>query len=150
MATKFKQGLYTVKHPEKYIGDVTKVRYMSSWELQMFMFLDGNPNILKWSSEEVVIPYIKPTDGRVHKYYPDLLVLYRDQNGVERWELIEVKPSTQLKLSKSKSPKTRQLQNLTLSVNKAKWDSALRWCEHQQNNGMNVTFRIITEKQIFS
>jgi hypothetical protein len=150
MATNFKQGLYTVKHPQKYIGDVTKVRYMSSWELNAFNFLDGNQNVLQWSSENIAIPYIKPTDGRVHKYYPDLLVLYKDRHGQEHWELIEIKPSTQLVVSRSKSPKTRMFQNLTLAVNKAKWDSAELWCEHQRKNGMDVKFKLLTEKQVFS
>jgi hypothetical protein len=68
------QGYFKPRHPEKYVGDVNKIRFMSSWELQADKFLDDNPNVLRWSSEEIVIPYVKPTDGKVHRYYPDYWV----------------------------------------------------------------------------
>lgn len=149
MATKYQQGLYTLKNPYKYLGDASKVRFMSSWELQVFNYMDNNPNVIKWSSEEVAITYLKPTDNRLHKYYPDILVLYRDNTGVEKWELIEIKPKAQTKPSRAKSPKVRLYQNITLAVNMAKFAAAQQWCEAQQANGISVTFRILTENQIF-
>jgi hypothetical protein len=39
--------------------------------------LDANENILEWSSEGIAIPYVKPTTGRVHRYYPDFWVRSR-------------------------------------------------------------------------
>ena len=149
MASRFDQGWYMVKNPDKYLGDVNEVRFMSSWELNAFNFLDGNPNVLKWGSEEIAIPYIKPTDGRVHKYLPDLIVQYRDKEGVEKWELLEIKPAAQVKVSRARNPNTRTYQNLTLAVNTAKWAAAQQWCEAQQKNGMAITFRILTEHSIF-
>ena len=149
MATRFKQGYFVPKNPEKYVGNVEKIRYMSSWELQFDQFLDGNPNVLKWSSEEVAIPYKKPTDGKIHKYYPDILVCYKNKAGAEIWELIEIKPLSQTKPSRSRNRKTNLYETLTLAVNMAKWEAAGAWCKMQQQNGMNITFRIISEDSIF-
>ncbi|KKL19318.1 hypothetical protein LCGC14_2466650, partial [marine sediment metagenome] len=60
MAKNWRQGVYEVRNPNKYVGDLKKVIFRSSWELYMNQFLDNNPNILRWSSEEFYIPYIKP------------------------------------------------------------------------------------------
>jgi hypothetical protein len=32
------QGYFKPRHPEKYVGDVNKIRFMSSWELQADKF----------------------------------------------------------------------------------------------------------------
>ena len=37
-------------------------------------FLDNNTNVLEWSSEEHIIPYRSPLDGKVHRYFPDFFV----------------------------------------------------------------------------
>ena len=68
---RFTQGLYTPNNPEKYIGDITKIRFMSSWELSMHKFLDNNTKIIRWSSETIAIKYIKPTDQKIHRYFPE-------------------------------------------------------------------------------
>lgn len=139
---KYKQGLYTPINVEKYLGDPTKVRYMSSWELRMFQFLDNNPNILKWGSEEIKIPYIKPTDKKVHMYWPDFFIIYKDKQGRIKQELIEVKP---LKQTKPPRKNASMYEKLTYAVNCSKWQAAAEWCK--QNN---VEFRLLTEKQIYN
>lgn len=141
---RYKQGYYTPKHPEKYVGDVTKIRYMSSWELQTHQFFDNNSRVLRWASEEIAIPYIKPTDGRMHKYYPDYWVEYVNVDGEIFQEIIEVKPAQQTRESKSRNPKHRLYEQLTFAVNTAKWQHAIAWCESR-----NMKFRIITENSIF-
>ena len=73
---RFEQGQYIPRNPHKYVGDIDKIRYMSSYELETHKFFDNNERVLRWSSEEIAIPYLKPTDGRVHKYYPDYWVEY--------------------------------------------------------------------------
>ena len=141
-----KQGKYTPKHPEKYVGDPTKIRYMSSWELSFDQFLDNNPNILRWSSEEIAIPYVKPTTGRVHKYYPDYWIEYRDKTGKIVHEIIEVKPEKQTKqpTTKGKNRKTQIYESLTWAVNTAKWEACQQFC-----NKYGIKFRLVTEKQLF-
>jgi hypothetical protein len=136
----FSQGFFKPRYPEKYVGDVNRIIYRSSWELNFNISLDGNPNVIKWGSECVAIPYVKPTDQKVHKYYPDYFVMYKDVDGFIHKEIIEIKPSTQTALSK----RANLYEQLTYAVNIAKWESAKKWCER-----FGVTFRIITEKELF-
>jgi len=144
MAGRFKQGWFTPKHPDKYVGDPTKIRYMSSWEYKTDVFLDNNPNILKWSSEEIIIPYIKPTDNRIHRYFPDYWVQYRNRRGQIVQEIWEVKPAKEKRRSRSRNPKTKLYEDVTFAINQAKWAAAKQYCDKY-----GWTFRIMTEKDIF-
>jgi len=74
--TKYLQGVYRPRHPEKYKGNINDIIYRSSYELQFMHYCDSNPSIIHWGSEEVVIPYLKPTDNRIHKYYLDFWIEY--------------------------------------------------------------------------
>jgi len=142
----FRQGYFKPRHPEKYVGDVNRIRFMSSWELKFDQFLDNNPNILRWSSEEISIPYVKPTTGRIHKYYPDYWVEYQTKDGTIIQEVIEVKPSSQVKPPKrrGKRRKTQVYEDLTYAINIAKWTAAKAFCDSQ-----GIRFRIVTENQLF-
>ena len=51
------RGKYTIKDKSKYAGDHKKVVYRSLWERQAFRWCESNPNVVRWNSEEVVIPY---------------------------------------------------------------------------------------------
>jgi hypothetical protein len=144
MTQRFLQGYFTPKHPEKYVGDVTKIKYRSSWELQTNQFFDNNPNILRWGSEILIVPYIKPTDNKLHKYYIDYFVEYVNSEGEIKREAIEVKPLQQTKLSKSRNPKTKLYENLTFAINTCKWKTAQRWCAER-----GMVFRIVSENSIF-
>ena len=143
MAKHFKQGYYTPKNPDKYVGDVTKIRYMSSWELELHKFFDGNPNVIRWASEEIAIPYFLPLDGRMHKYYPDYWVEFRTSNGDIVQELIECKPKAQ-----TRAPRNNGKQNLyekaTYVKNQCKWAAAEEWCRQR-----GIGWRIVTEDSIF-
>jgi hypothetical protein len=140
---RFRQGYFTPKNPHKYVGDPNKIRYMSSWELELHTFFDGNTNVLRWASEEIAIPYIKPTDGKIHKYYPDYWVEYVNSKGEIVQELIECKPKDQTKTPRS-NRKHVLYEQLTYAINTAKWQAAQEWCRQR-----NITFRIVTEKSIF-
>ena len=140
----FKQGLYKLKHPEKYLGDPNKVRYMSSWELHAHEFLDNDPRVIKWGSEIIPISYLKPTDNRVHKYYPDYYVKYKDRYGKVRQEIIEVKPIRQVRKPRSRTPRTRLQEDITYSINISKWSACQKFC-----NKYGLKFRLLTEKEIF-
>lgn len=144
--SKHMQGLFTLKHPEKYIGDPSKVWYMSSWEFETHSFFDNNPNVIQWASEEIVIPYVKPTDGRIHKYYIDYWVRYVDRNGVEHVDIIELKPLKQTKPPKrTKNTKNALVEQVNYAVNIAKWQAAEHYAMQR-----GWKFRIITEKSIFA
>jgi hypothetical protein len=144
MATKFLQGYYELKNPHKYVGsNADKIRYMSSYELNAHTFFDNNPRVLRWSSECIVIPYLKPTDGRVHKYYPDYWIEFVNKDGEILQEVIEVKPASQAKPPRSRG-KHALYEQLMWAVNVAKWQAAEAYCKER-----NMKFRIITEKSIF-
>jgi hypothetical protein len=140
----FKQGLFTPKNPDKYIGDIEKIRYMSSWELSMHSFLDNNAKIIRWCSEELSIPYIKPTDNKIHKYYPDYYVEYIDKFNNIRKVIIEVKPDKQTKKSRARSPKNKLYEDVQYAVNVAKWSACKQFCDTH-----GLEFQIVTEKQMF-
>jgi hypothetical protein len=88
------QGKFKIKNPSKYLGDYNNVCYRSSWEFSIMMWCDNNSNILQWSSEELVIPYLCPTDNCYHRYFVDFTITF--QNGQTYW--IELKPEKYTKL----------------------------------------------------
>lgn len=134
------KGKFTPKNLGKYVGNVDKIIWRSSWELRFCQFCDNNPHILRWSSEELFIPYIKPTDGRMHKYYPDFFIEFRDAKGVLRREIIEIKPHKEAVRKRKMSTYDR----ITLAINEAKWEAAVQFCEARK-----LQFRVITEKSLF-
>lgn len=106
-------------------------------------WLDHNPQVVKWSSEELVIPYICGTDGRPHRYFPDYLVELK--NG--KTFLIELKPASQTR--PPKPPKSGRMTKSfktavdTWTKNVSKWEAAETFCK---NNG--ITFAIWTEHSL--
>lgn len=142
----YQQGLFKPKHPEKYKGDITKIRYMSSYERSFFKFLDNNPSVILWASEEIAIPYRKPTTGRIHKYYPDIWVKYKDRNGKIHQDLVEIKPEAQIRppTRVGKKKKTQLYEAICWSINSAKWASAQEFCKQY---GLN--WKLVSEKGIF-
>ena len=113
----------------------------SSWELSVCKFFDSHPSVYKWGSEEIKIPYIKPTDNRVHYYFPDFIVVYKDKDGNLIKELVEVKPLKESVLT----DKSSNYDKLAIAVNHAKWAAAEAFCAQ---NGMK--FRVLTEQSIFA
>src|SRR6056300_859553 len=123
-------GRYRVKNPEKYKGNHEKVYYRSSWELKFMVYCDNNSAILEWGSEEVVIPYISPLDGRRHRYFPDFYIKVKQADGSIKKIIIEVKPKKYCKPPDIPKRKTKRFINevRTWGVNKAKWEAAIEWC----------------------
>ena len=135
----FRQGIYTIKNPAKYVG-TGKPRYRSGWELTFMMFLDSNDNVLQWASESISIPYRNPITGKQSMYVPDFLVTYRGRNNTTIAELIEIKPKKQSLIESKMNDRDRAI----VAVNYAKWHSATLWA---RKNGL--TFRVINEDQIY-
>ena len=97
MATKFATGKYEVLNASKFVGGKAPY-YRSSWELAFMRMCDAHPNITKWASENVKIPYLNPTTGKYANYVPDFMIQYTDKNGNHNVELIEIKPANQTTL----------------------------------------------------
>ena len=70
------------------------------------VFCDNNPSILEWGSEEVIIPYRCPTDGRVHRYFPDFYIKVHEKSGSVTKYIIEVKPKKQTQPPNDKNKRT--------------------------------------------
>lgn len=141
---RFKQGSYNPIHPEKYVGNKPPV-YRSSYELRFFTFLDKNPNVIKWGSESIAIPYISPADGRLHHYYPDNIVQIKENDKVINY-IIEIKPLKQTnppKDSGKRKPDKLLFEKIQFAINMAKWDAAKQWCDANQ-----FKFQIITEQEL--
>ena len=113
------KGRYPLKNPSKYQGDPKNVIYRSGWERAMMTWLDLNPDVLKWQSEEFHILYQDSATKEVHRYFPDFKITFTNGNTV----ILEIKPKKEVlppkKLGKSKG---RYLQEvLTYSKNQSKW-----------------------------
>ena len=60
------KGKYIPTNPKKYRGDPSQVIYRSLWERKLMVYCDRNSKVVEWGSEEVIIPYMSPKDGRLH------------------------------------------------------------------------------------
>lgn len=139
------QGKFKPKNPQKYKGDPTNIYYRSGWELKLMFKLDTNPNVIWWRSEEVVIPYRSPVDGRIHRYFPDFIVNLKNKEGKLETLMIEVKPKSQTQEPKKQTKMTKKYLNevFTWGVNQAKWKSAEEYCRDR-----GWSFRLFTEKEL--
>jgi hypothetical protein len=139
------QGYFKPINPQKYKGNPSNIIYRSGWELKLMSYLDKHPDVIQWSSEEIVIPYRSPIDGKVHRYFPDFYVKKKNIDGVIETSLIEVKPAHQTKPPVKKTKVTKQYINevTTWGINEAKWKAAAEYCKDRK-----WTFHIFTEKEL--
>jgi len=142
MATK---GYFKPKNPKKYRGNPTNIIYRSGWELKLMMYLDNHKDVINWSSEEIIIPYVSPIDGRVHRYYPDFFVTKINKEGIKETSIIEVKPKKQTKppARQEKLTKAYITEVKAWGINEAKWKAALEFCREK-----GWSFQIFTEKEL--
>jgi hypothetical protein len=127
--------------PEKYTGDPTNIIMRSSWETRFASWCDKNPSVLKWSSEETIIPYRCPTDSRIHRYFVDFKITV----STGKTYIIEVKPAAQTQPPIYPGRQTQRYitESLTFMKNQAKWEAAI---EFAKDRGWE--FKIITEKEL--
>jgi hypothetical protein len=143
---KYYQGKYRLKNPQKYKGDPSNVIYRSSWELKFLNYCDTNPDIIKFSSEEIVIPYVSPIDGKRHRYFVDFYMKVKQTDGTIKEYLVEIKPKRQTQPpATNPTRKTKQWLNevVTWGKNQSKWDAAREYCKDR-----NWEFLILTEKEL--
>jgi len=139
------KGRFSPKSPQKYKGDPTNIIYRSLWERKLMVYLDENPNVLEWNSEEIIIPYKSPIDNRFHRYFPDFWAKVRAKDGSMKTMILEVKPKAQTKEPKRKKRVTKQYVNevTTWGVNQAKWHAATEYCLDR-----GWEFKILTEDEL--
>jgi hypothetical protein len=140
------KGRYTPKNPNKYKGNPHRIVYRSLWERKFMKYCDFNDAVLEWGSEEIIIPYLSPWDGRVHRYFPDFYIKVKQHNGMVKKFIIEVKPKKQCS-PPTKTPKRKTNKWFkevhTWGINEAKWKHASEWCA---NNDME--FKILNEDHL--
>lgn len=139
------KGFFKPKNPQKYKGNPTEIVYRSSWECRVMSFLDNNPSVVQWSSEEIVIPYLSPIDRKVHRYFPDFYIKVKDKNGKIKEMIWEIKPKKQSSQPKKQSRITQRYINevVTWGINEAKWKAAEEYCLDR-----GWQFKVLTEEDI--
>ena len=149
------KGLFTPKFPIKYVGDPKKIVYRSLWERQFMVYLDQNPAVLRWGSEEIAINYYDPVRGKQRRYYPDFIVIAKSaanaanksaadgENNITKM-IVEIKPSRETREPVRRKKTARYLTEVaTWETNKAKWQAANAFCAE---NG--YIFKLVTENEL--
>ena len=73
------------------------------------VYCDNNESVIEWGSEEVVIPYKSPWDGRIHRYFPDFYCKIRKHDGSVERLIIEVKPKKANSATKRTTKKNKAI-----------------------------------------
>lgn len=136
---------YIPKNPEKYVGNPTNIIMRSSWETKFALWCDMNSSVLKWNSEETIIPYISPIDNKPHRYFVDFKIRIKDRNGNIKDYLVEIKPYKQTIPPVPGQRKTQKFltEVQTWGVNDAKWKAARAYAQQR-----GLEFIILTENEL--
>lgn len=135
---------YQPQNPEKYVGDYGRIICRSLWERRFCKYLDENQNVIRWSSEEIKIPYYSTIDKKVHNYYPDFVFEAKKEEQIETY-VIEIKPKKQTqKPSPKKNKRTYLNECITFETNTCKWKAAQEFCKER-----GWVFKILTEENLF-
>lgn len=162
--SKYHGGNYIPKYKDKVLKLNTQggVYYRSSWEKKIMTWLDHNKSVTKWGAECMRIPYqmthYEGGDVRIkeHSYFPDFYYEMRDNQGVLKQVVVEVKPYKEYKMvqdlneGKLQVPEKglKKLKNFEYDLkmahkNKNKWETMIKWC-----NKKGYEFIIITEHHL--
>lgn len=140
----YRQGVFKLKNPQKYDGDPNNVIYRSNLEHRFMKIFDEQPAILAWTSEELVINYYSKFDGKVRRYFPDVVLKVRDKDNKERILVIEIKPEGQtVKPNLTGKGRKAIREAVTWQQNKDKWEQAKRFCDSK-----GYEFHILTERHL--
>ena len=139
------KGRYNPINPKKYKGNPQNIIYRSLWERKFMVYCDTNDKVLEWGSEEIIIPYISPWDGKKHRYFPDFYIKVKQSSGNLKKFIIEVKPKKQTRPPKPVERKTKRWikEVRTFGINEAKWKHATKWCKDN-----DMEFKILTEEEL--
>ncbi len=136
-------GKYVPTNKSKYKGNYQKIEYRSSWELSFMRWCDNNPHVVRWNSEEIVIPYVSSADGgKKRRYFMDFFVELSDG----RKFIFEIKPHKETIPPEkpqrlTEKAKKRLLHEVyTYRVNQDKWTAAIKFAKQK-----GWTFRVLTE-----
>lgn len=134
--SKYHQGYINPAQLKKYYDSCRNepVIYRSELELKFIQFCEGNPNIKKWASEPIAIPYFNKLASKERNYYPDYII----ENEKGEKTIVEVKPDEQTHRPSENDSRWLKEQWIT---NVDKWTAAKKFADSN-----NMKFIIITEK----
>lgn len=133
------------RHMQSFNESEGAVQYKSALEYRAIRYADFNPGVRRFSLEPFSISYVKPTTGKVHRYYVDLYLEFTTDDKF----LVEVKSKAETQEPKAPKKKTDaallryQRAMITWAINQAKWKAATAFAK---SNGMR--FIILTEDQL--
>lgn len=133
------KGKYIPVNPSKYSGNIDKITYRSEWERLTMRWLDLNPDVVAWNSEDIKIKYICGTDGKWHNYHMDFIVKFKNGKVL----MIEIKPKKQTVqpvATQGKKKSTLLTESLAWVKNNSKWKAAIQYAKDN-----NIEFQIWTE-----
>ena len=148
------QGWYKLLNPTKFIKPIDEhmksykdgeVNYKSRLELKAIKYADFNKFVDKWSLEPFHVKYVKPTDGKIHRYFIDLFLEFKTGDKF----LVEIKSKGETKPPRKPSKKTQKALNnyqralQTYAVNQAKWKAAEQFAAKNK-----MKFIILTEDEL--
>lgn len=146
------RGRFRPKNPHKYKGDSTKITYRSLWEFKFFKYIDEHPDVIWYQVEEVIVPYKSPIDGKMHRYFPDVVLRKKTPSGTTETIMIEIKPKKQTKppdISKRNATPSGRISRRyinevkTYGINEAKWIAARQYCAER-----GWKFEVFTEVEL--
>jgi hypothetical protein len=140
------KGLFVPKNPAKYHGDSSRIVFRSLWERRCMVMFDEDDRILKWNSEELIIPYRSPKDQEIHRYFPDFVLQVKLADGNTKVQVVEVKPASKLIAPVPKKRVTQKFLHdvLDYEVIQSKKRAAEAYCADR-----GWQYVILTENDIF-
>jgi len=141
----FHKRKFIPTNPQKYIGNYSNIIMRSSWETRFAVWCDRNPQVLKWQSEETIIPYRCPTDNKLHRYYIDFRIQIKTKEGLLKTYLVEIKPDKQTKPPEFPGKRTKKYltESYYFIKNQAKWEAAKSYAKDR-----GWEFIILTENHL--
>lgn len=157
----YQTGEYSLQNPGKYKGTKKPV-FKSSFEHRVFYWCDMNLNVVEWAYEPFSIDYLFEleesakqiekdlTDGKQHKYYPDIVAKIKLDNGTTETFILEIKPFSQTIRPTEPKKKTKKSMNKYLNTlqeflkNAKKWEYANLYAKQH-----SMKFQVLTERSIF-
>ncbi len=133
---------YTLKNPQKYVGNKEDIWVRSSYERKFMNWCDLNPSVIKWGSEIYPIEYYYQIDKQIHRYFIDFFIQLKTADDIIKNIAVEIKPFSQTRkpVRGNKKEKTYLNECLTYQKNCDKWRAAQLWAEKN-----DFEFQIMTE-----
>ena len=101
---KYLQGIYKPRNVDKILND-KPIEYRSKLELDYMWRIDNSPNVTRWGSEVVYVPYSHPLKKKTCQYWTDFYVETKSHGKI----VVEIKPQKEITaIMEGKTPQPRK------------------------------------------